>query len=348
MAWLENTLRFGKAVELQAEKNGTGYVGTMNDYVASRLKPVTHAPCTIKAASTTFLTPDEESQLRGTIASINWVSREGRPDGAAAASILSGCFPNPTVKDAMDTNRVAAKLKGQHITLKVHNIPEEQIRHIVISDAAFDQTGRVKPQHGWIQGVTTPAMNAGKLAPITLIGWKSRRLRRKAGSTMLCESVSLSTALGALEKQVSTWRSICFSRFDARQQAEEDDAGGLQGAATVLASEDPLFSDPLSLAVVDAKSIFDASTTEQSQGSDDRTALETAIIRDSLSRLKGRVRWIPHNCNPSDSLTKLFQAHEKPMMDLLRTNHFQIQAEDAVLAEGNQRWHRMKTIRSSQ
>ena len=211
---------------------------TMNDYVASRLK---HAPCTIKAASMTFLTPEEESQLRGTIASINWASREGIPDGAAAASILSGCFPNPTVKDAVDANRVVAKLKGQLITLKVHSVPEDQIRHIVIADAAFDQTGRVKPQQGWIQGVTTLAMNAGKLAPISLIGWKSRRLRRKAGSTMLCESVSLSTALGALEKQLSMWRSICFSRLDVRQQAEEDDAGGLQGAATVIALEDQLF-----------------------------------------------------------------------------------------------------------
>ena len=53
MAWLESRLRFGKAVNLQEEKTGTGYAGrrlrqlpdhsfelTMADYIKNRLKPV--------------------------------------------------------------------------------------------------------------------------------------------------------------------------------------------------------------------------------------------------------------------------------------------------------------------
>ena len=77
-----------------------------------------------------------------------------------------------------------------------------------------------------------------------------------------------------------------------------------------LQAYDSLHSDPLSLAIVDGKSVFDASATEQATGEDDASALEIAIIQDSLTRCQGCVRWVPHNRNPSDMLTKLNGAHE--------------------------------------
>ena len=213
----------------------------------------------------------------------------------------------------------------------------------MIADSSFDPTGRSKPQHGWLQGITDSRLNQGSEAPISLLAWKSRRLRRKAGNTMLCESISLSTALGALERQIAMWNSFRLSRFDPRQQAESDDHRGRRGAPTVIASDDPGFTDPLSVAIIDAKSLFDAAATEQSSGDCDRSALEVAIIQDSIARCRGRVRWVPHNFNPSDALTKVAGAHEKPMMDLLRTSRLKIQAEEQALAEGRQHEHRMKT-----
>ena len=356
MKWLEEKLRFGKAVELQAEQSGTGYAGrrikqnkdfsyeySMDDYVQNRLKPVSlDRKVLVKDAKTTSLNASEESQMRGTIASLNWASREGRPDAAAAASILAGYFPNPTVQHAMDVNRVVHKIKGYSVKLRIHSIPEQQVRHVVVSDSAFDPTGKSKPQHGWIQAITTSALNQGLEAPMSIISWKSRRLRRKAGSTCLCEAISLSTALGALEKQIAMWNSICLSRYDPRIQSEADDDKGLRRKPVVIASEDPNFSDPLSLAIVDAKSVFDASANEQAAGDDDRTALEIAVIQDSLSKTRGRIRWVPHNENPADILTKLFQAHEIPMLQLLKKCTWRIEQESNVLAEGPQHVNRKK------
>ena len=160
---------------------------------------------------------------------------------------------------------------------------------------------------------------------------------------MLCESISLSTALGALERQITMWNSFRFSRYDPRQQAETDDHHGRRGTPTVIASDDPDFSDPLSVAIIDAKSLFDAAATEQSSGDCDRSALEVAIVQDSIARCRGRVRWVPHNFNPADALTKVTGAHEKPMMDLLQSCRLKIQAEEQTLAEGRQHEHRMKT-----
>lgn len=183
---------------------------------------------------------------------------------------------------------------------------------------------------------------------MSIIAWKSRRLRRKAGSTCLCEAISLSTALGALEKQIAMWNSIRISRYDPRVQSEENDDGGLRGKPVVIAAENPDFADPLSVAVVDAKSVFDASSSEQAAGDDDRTALEIAVIQDSLSKTRGRIRWVPHNENPADILTKLFQAHEIPMLQLLKKCTWRIQQEEEILAEGPQHMNRKKTKFSPQ
>eukprot|EP00435_Cladocopium_sp_Y103_P058566 s3579_g20.t1 len=250
--------------------------------------------------------------------------------------------------DALETNKVVQRIKSHSVKLKIHSIPESEIRRFIISDAAFDPSGRTKPQHGWIQGMTNKDMSRELDAPVSLISWKSRRLRRKAGSIMLCESISLSTALCALEKQIAFWDSIRLSRYDVRKQREDKDDKGMRVEPTVVATDDPSHNDPLSLAIVDAKSVFDASATEQATGEDDRSTMEIAIIQDSLNRCSGRVRWVPHTRNPSDMLTKLQGAHEVPTMQLLRTSSFRIQDEEVTLAEGRQGERRQKSKYGSQ
>ena len=121
---------------------------------------------------------------------------------------------------------------------------------------------------------------------------------------------------------------------------------GLRGPPTVIASEDPKFVDPLTVALIDAKSVFDSTSSpeRQFQGEDDRAALESAIIKESLVKLKSRLRWIPHNFNPADSLTKLpQQAHMQPLYDLLEKQNMTIQKEEDELAAGRQGDRRLKS-----
>ena len=363
MKKLESIFTFGKVVELQQHPEGAAYAGrrvmqdkkdysfshTMADYILNRLPYVTMSRRVAKKdAGTTPLSPEEEGQLRGAIASVNWVAREGRPDASAAASILARAFPSPMVSHVLAVNQVIERLKTNHVVMKVHSIPEDQIRHFVISDSAFDKSGNEKSQHGWLQGVTTPDLNAGREAPVSLIAWRSRKLRRKAANTLLCESIAMSAAVGALEKQVAMWQSFRLARFDPRSIAVDDEtARGLRGTATVIAEDAPEFTDPAAVAVVDAKSLFDSAATEQAQGDDDRAALEVAIIQESMAKLKGRMRWIPHNYNPADALTKLQGAHEEPLHRLLSRSSFRIEEEKDVLARGKQSECRMKTKLSS-
>ena len=56
------------------------------------------------------------------------------------------------------------------------------------------------------------------------------------------------------------------------------------------------------------------------------------IIDQMLRRMKGRSRWVPHNFNPADGLTKLKGAHMAPLMSLLQTGFYHLKTEEAQLA----------------
>ena len=106
MDWLEKRLKFGKVVNLMNNPGGTGYAGrrvrqnsdgsvrgpnhpnfaslwdrhrqyTMDYYVKNRLKYVNIDRKVLKRDyNTTILNSDEETQLRGALAAVNWASRE--------------------------------------------------------------------------------------------------------------------------------------------------------------------------------------------------------------------------------------------------------------------------------
>eukprot|EP00439_Symbiodinium_sp_Y106_P050867 s3255_g6.t1 len=342
MADLEGSITFGKAVNLQQQESSYagktlkqlpdfGFEIHMDEYIYSRMSPISLARKVLKKeAAKCLLDESEKSQLRGVLATLTWVGREGRPDAAAASSILASTFPDPTVETVNLANDVVGQLKQHPVRLRVHPIQEKAIRNVLISDASFDTSGREKSQHGYLLGFTNPDLNLGKPAPISLMLWRSRRLRRKAASSMLCEALSLSAATACLEKQAALWEALCRSDFNPRQrQLHEEEVLELQGRSTVISSESDLFRDPGSVVVIDAKALYDGIMSDQ-MGECERSNLEIAVIKESLQVCRSRTRWVPHNLNPADALTKYPGAHLDPLVRLLKTGSFQVTEEQTA------------------
>ena len=65
---------------------------------------------------------------------------------------------------------------------------------------------------------------------------------------------------------------------------------------------------------------------EQYTGAEKRAALEICVIRDSLETMGGNARWISHDRNPADCLTKL-KGNVEPLLKLLREGTYQLVAE---------------------
>ena len=56
----------------------------MDEYIYSRMSPISLARKVLKKeAAKCLLDESEKSQLRGVLATLTWVGREGRPDAAA-------------------------------------------------------------------------------------------------------------------------------------------------------------------------------------------------------------------------------------------------------------------------
>jgi hypothetical protein len=84
--------------------------------------------------------------------------------------------------------------------------------------------------------------------------------------------------------------------------------------------------------ITDAKSLYDNLMQEQYTGAEKRAALEICVIRDSLHTLGGKARWIPHQRNPADCLSKI-KGNVEPLLQLLRKGSYQLVGEQDELAQ---------------
>ena len=58
--------------------------------------------------------------------------------------------------------------------------------------------------------------------------------------------------------------------------------------------------------------------------------MEIAVIRDSLKSLGAQARWVPHELNCSDCLTKR-KGNSAPLLEMLRTGRYQLVIQEEEL-----------------
>jgi hypothetical protein len=102
---------------------------------------------------------------------------------------------------------------------------------------------------------------------------------------------------------------------------------------TVLTKLSRLQLDPPGQMVMDAKALFDNISSEQQNADDERASLEVSLIKEDMVTLGCVPRWVPHDKNPTDGLTKADGAHMVPLQRLLATSKFAIRAEAEELTE---------------
>ena len=82
-----------------------------------------------------------------------------------------------------------------------------------------------------------------------------------------------------------------------------------------------------SLAIINAKSLFDHLSCETIDGQDGRTAIEIQIIREDLNAVGGKIYWLDYPAMIADPLIKTKGAKEA-LFKLLETKLFAIKAEE--------------------
>jgi hypothetical protein len=155
-------------------------------------------------------------------------------------------------------------------------------------------------QGAWLVGVCESKVRDGQRSRMSVLSWKSARIKRAVNSTLAGETLSLSACLGEAE-----WVSLLLydahhGNLDLRTWREQ-----VSDITSGLSDDSEMQARMQGVHVVDAKAIFDTlhKLTAGSQA-DRRTAIELALIRQIFSRHGSEVRWIPHPKMPSDCMTK--------------------------------------------
>ena len=98
----------------------------------------------------------------------------------------------------------------------------------------------------------------------------------------------------------------------------------------ILKTDSPLELDPMTVPVVDAKSLFDHLAKEACGTKCKMTALELAVIRQSMEKQCGRCRWIPHGEMLMDTLTKK-NGNGVPLLKVMKTGMWKISSETSEM-----------------
>ncbi|CAK0837510.1 unnamed protein product, partial [Prorocentrum cordatum] len=99
-----------------------------------------------------LLTSSEIASYRATVAQIQWLARESRPDLAGSASLLAAALPSPSIEEALMANKVVKFLRAfasQYIT--IWNLDPLSTAFVTASDAGGPGSARRGgAQAGWL------------------------------------------------------------------------------------------------------------------------------------------------------------------------------------------------------
>ena len=273
-------------------------------------------------------TEKEVSALRAVNGALQWLCTQTRPDLAVQTSLSQQCFPNPTVYDLLQVNQAVRRAKQQSdFKIKVPYIPVKELSLCFWSDAAFANTTELKTQGGWDIAFTSNRMSVGDDVPVYCFAWKSYKLPRVVSSTLGGEAQAFATASGVCE-----WVALMLSEaIDGQFLLEEADE--------ILCRRKPL-------GISDCRSLYDhlISLTNSGTVEDKRTAIDIAIIRQSIQRTGLEPRWCATGHMVADGLTKDKCEPIDLLRSVVRAAKYQLADEQTVLdrkkAEKEHRKHK--------
>jgi hypothetical protein len=294
------------------------------------------------------LTESEFRDLRSLVYRLHWVAKETRPEASGTASILAQRLPEAKVKDVLVANKMVKMLRStasQAITIWRHD-PDE-LHLISISDsggigANFEGEELNSVQNAHLVLIGDRGVKAGALIRTSLLSWRSGKCRRVVSSSLGGETLSASSALAEAEWIQAMLADVLRNDLVTSQPWKAE-----HPFVMVLSSESELGSRIGHDHVIDAKSAFDA-LIKDSAGSrhERRTAVELAIIRQTMKTRGSRIRWVPHPLMPADPMTKVDGAKGNAALShLLKSGTLKLDSETSEMTR-RQEHPGIKTSRS--
>ena len=207
------------------------------------------------------------------------------------------------VSDVLIANRVVKFLRSsasQCLTIWRHD--PKNLRVISVSDAGGiggppTENGE-NVQNAHLIMVADDGVRQGVHSKASTLMWRSARCKRAVNSTLAGETIAMSAALADAE-----WAQIMIQDVLDQTVIVRNTTGGTLPFQVVLRSNCTLSKRLPHDHSIDAKSVFDALIKEWAGNRQDRrTAVDLAIVRETLKAQGSHIRWITptHACRLND------------------------------------------------
>ena len=333
MEILQRRFKFGKFKYLDEQPNGASFNGRrlrmaqdgtylidMQKFIEERLNEV---PLEVGRAKMKEeeATEDEKKLTRAAIGALTWSAKEGRPDAAAAASLIASSLNTLRVQDILDLNKTIKEMKkSADLCLKIQPIEPSRMVWGVVTDASYANAKDKASQGAYGVICCDEDVLEGRKGVTNLIHWKSGKMHRIVNSTLAAESQSLSKGLSELAWTVTVYQEMITHNFDLKEWQTKVK----QQRMVALAKTDSDSRLKRCLCVVDAKSLYDHLVKETVGTAEDRrTAIEMQVIRQAMGETGACIRWVPHPKMFMDCLTKRF-GNRASLYDLLQSGKFSV------------------------
>ena len=126
-----------------------GFLIDMKKFITERLFPV-ELERGRKSMLKEPATQAEREAARAAVGALTWAAKEGRPDGAATASLIASSLKTLTVEDIVDLNKCIEKMKeSAGRELRIQHIAEDELCWGVITDASYANVRGGRSQGGF-------------------------------------------------------------------------------------------------------------------------------------------------------------------------------------------------------
>ena len=209
------------------------------------------------------------------------------------------------------------------VELKFNHIPIEQLSFVAFHEAGWASRPDGSSQGGYMIMACNQRLLDGQDSQISLIEWKSWKLKSVCRSSLSAECQAMAEALDNLNFTRFFWE-ILLGKSTVHTKVDQDQE---------------LSKAPKAALVTDCKGLFDSVNRSQSAGlglSEKRTAIEVLSIRQICSMSNVTVKWVNSDRQLADILTK--QGVSTDNLDrALKTNQWNIVYDENSTSAKNPR-----------
>ena len=200
--WIKKELEFGawetrkflfRGRQLEQSMDSRVITITMSHYV-SNIKSVS-LPKDIRSTPDKLLNAEMHSQYRGLVGALQWLQAQGNPGLAYDVGVLQSKSAAPIVNDLMVANKtLRAAWQMKDTTIRITRLPTNFV-WVIMTDAAHANRPDLSSTSGHLILAAHPNILRGENFPVSVLGWNSRKIRRKVRSSLGVECAAMSTGL---------------------------------------------------------------------------------------------------------------------------------------------------------